>query len=143
MSDVDSWYGRVVDVRSWVFDEGSWRRLTRGDTSRCLMRVAVGWVVEHCWTIIAGSWGRSSCRMQLDDRSGKLRSVVVGKSISPFWQYLGLIGGVPIWLLARTASRTWARCCNAWAVRNSESYVDWMLHCWSVVVEVGVGSLVA
>ena len=26
-----------------------------------------------------------------------------------------------IWLLARTASRTWARCCNARAVRNSES----------------------
>ena len=26
-----------------------------------------------------------------------------------------------IWLLARTASRTWTRCCNARAVRNSES----------------------
>ena len=26
-----------------------------------------------------------------------------------------------IWLLARTASRTWARCCNARVVRNSES----------------------
>ena len=28
---------------------------------------------------------------------------------------------MPIWLLARTASRTWARCCNAWAVRKCES----------------------
>ena len=26
-----------------------------------------------------------------------------------------------IWLLAHTASRTWARCCNARAVRKSES----------------------
>ena len=26
-----------------------------------------------------------------------------------------------IWLLARTASRTWTRCCNVRAVRNSES----------------------
>ena len=26
-----------------------------------------------------------------------------------------------VWLLARTASRIWARCCNARAVRNSES----------------------
>ena len=23
MGHVDSWYGRVVDVRSWTFDEGS------------------------------------------------------------------------------------------------------------------------
>ena len=36
---VDSWYGRVVVVRSWTFDEGSWRRSSRGDTARCLMRV--------------------------------------------------------------------------------------------------------
>ena len=42
MGDVDSWYGRVVDVRSWMFDAGSWRRSNRGDTARCLMRVAVG-----------------------------------------------------------------------------------------------------
>ena len=42
MGDVDSWYGRVVVVRSWMFDEGSWRRSSRGDTARCLMRVAVG-----------------------------------------------------------------------------------------------------
>ena len=27
-----------------------------------------------------------------------------------------------IWLLARTVSRTWARCCNAGAVHNSESF---------------------
>ena len=41
MGDVDSWYGRVIDVRSWMFDEGSWRRLSCGDTARCLMQVAV------------------------------------------------------------------------------------------------------
>ena len=73
--------------------------------------------------------------MQLDDRSWSLRSVVVGKSISRFDSAL-------IWLPARTASRTRARCCNARAVRNSESYVDCMLHCRSVEVEIGVGSLV-
>ena len=39
MGDVDSWYGRVVDVRSWIFDEGNLRRSSRGDTARCLMRV--------------------------------------------------------------------------------------------------------
>ena len=38
-----------------------------------------------------------------------------------FCQYIGVTGGGSIWLLARTASRTWARCCNARAVRNSES----------------------
>ena len=53
----------------------------------------------------------------------------------------GLTGDVSILLLARTASRTWARCCNAKAVRNNESYVDWMLHCRSVEVEVGVWQL--
>ena len=56
MGDVDSWHARVMDVRSWMFDEGSWRRSSRGDTARCLMRVAeVGRVVECSWTIVA--WG--------------------------------------------------------------------------------------
>ena len=40
MGYVVSWYGRVVDVRSWTFDEGRWRRSSRGDTARCLMRVS-------------------------------------------------------------------------------------------------------
>ena len=168
MGDVDSWYGRVVDVRSWMFDEGSWRRSSRWDTARCLMRV---------------SWGWSSRWLQLDDRCEKPRPVVVGKLMSRFWHYVGLTGGgvrkgrfgckpvqrvvhrlfvtmlgqtmtasryadwmlhcwsvvvgrsmsrfwqyvaltrgwVSIWLLARTASRMWASCCNARAVRNSES----------------------
>ena len=39
MGYVYSWYGRVVIVRSWTFDEGSWRMSSRGDTARCLMRV--------------------------------------------------------------------------------------------------------
>ena len=42
MGDVDSRYGRVIDVRSWMFDDGSWCRLSRGDTARCLMQVALG-----------------------------------------------------------------------------------------------------
>ena len=40
MGDVDSWYGRVVDVRSWMFDAGNWRRSSRGDTAICLMQVS-------------------------------------------------------------------------------------------------------
>ena len=97
--------------------------------------------------------------MQLDDRYGKLvlveSSNATGRSLReagvgrgslievPVLAVRWVNRGVSIELLARTASRTWARCCNARAVRNSESYVDWMLHCWRVVVEIGVGSLVA
>ena len=40
MGYVDTWYGQVVDVRSWTFDEGSWRKSSRGDTARRLMRVS-------------------------------------------------------------------------------------------------------
>ena len=40
MGYVISWYGRVVVVRSWTFDEGSWRRSSRGDTAGCLMLVS-------------------------------------------------------------------------------------------------------
>ena len=40
MGDVDSWYGRVVVVRCRTFNEGSWHRLSRGDTARCLMLVS-------------------------------------------------------------------------------------------------------
>ena len=29
MGNVDSWYGRVVDVRSWMLVASSWRRLSR------------------------------------------------------------------------------------------------------------------
>ena len=60
MGYVVSWYGRVVDVRSWTFDEGSWRRSSRGDTAGCLMLV---------------SCDRSRRWMQLDSRRGQLRSV--------------------------------------------------------------------
>ena len=48
-------------------------------------------------------------------------SAVVGRSISRFLTVHWVNRGVSIWLLARTASCTWARCCNARAVRNSES----------------------
>ena len=40
MGHVNSWYGRVVVVRCWTFDEGGWRRSSRGDTARCLMQVS-------------------------------------------------------------------------------------------------------
>ena len=40
MGYVVSWYGRVVVVRSRTFDEGIWRRSSRGDTARFLMRVS-------------------------------------------------------------------------------------------------------
>ena len=40
MGHVVSWYGRVVDVRSWTFDEGRWRKSSRGDTARCLMQIS-------------------------------------------------------------------------------------------------------
>ena len=116
MGYVDSWCGRVVDVRSWTFDESSWRRSSRGDTARCLMLVGslneagwslraaeVGRVVESSWMVVAGSWDRSGRWMQLDGRCGQLRSVgrsVVGKSMSRFWHFVGM---VELWLLARNS----------------------------------------
>ena len=60
MGYVDSWYGRVMVVRSWTFDKGSWCRSSCGDTARCLMLV---------------SWDQSDRWMQLDGRCGQLRSV--------------------------------------------------------------------
>ena len=42
MGYVDSWYGQVIDVRSWMFNAGGWCRSSHGDTARCLMWVAVG-----------------------------------------------------------------------------------------------------
>ena len=63
--------------------------------------------------------------MQLDDRCGKLRSVeslnAAGRSLRAAEVGRVVEYSWTIWLLARTASRTWARCCNARAVRNSES----------------------
>ena len=73
MGYFNSWYGRVVVVRSWTFDEGSWRRSSRGDTARCLMReklrsvgsldtagrslqvAEISRVIECSWTIVAES----------------------------------------------------------------------------------------
>ena len=40
MGYVDSWYGRIVVVSSWTFDEGNWRRSSCGDAARSLMRVS-------------------------------------------------------------------------------------------------------
>ena len=47
MGYVVSWYGRVVDVRSWTFDEGSWRRSSRGDTAGCHVALAVLIHITH------------------------------------------------------------------------------------------------
>ena len=86
MGYVISWYGRVVVVvvRSRTFDEGSWHRLSRGDTARCLQLV---------------SWIRSGHWIQLEGCCGQLRSVelFVSKSISQFWNFIGMVES---WLLA-------------------------------------------
>ena len=115
---VDSWNGRVVVARNWTFDEGSWRRSSRGDTARCLMLV---------------SWDRSGRWMQLDGRCGQLRSGeslvnrCPGFDISLVWSSHGSLArnseslrGLVVAMLGQsvTASR----------------YVDWMMSCWSVVV---------
>ena len=68
------------------------------------------------------SWGRSSRWVQLDSRRGHLRSVEVGRSISPGYDgMLWLTKDAPIRLLSRTAGRTWVRCCRGRTARNSES----------------------
>ena len=68
-------------------------------------KLRFGRVVGYRWIVIAGSWGWS----RLVDRYSRL------------WRYVGLTKGVSIRLLARTAGRTWVRCCSGRAVRNSES----------------------
>ena len=119
MGYVVSWYGRVVDVRSWTFDEGSWRRSSCGDTARCLMLV---------------SWDRSRCGMQLDGHSRKPKSVV-GKSMSWFWHFIGLIRGMSIWLLAHNSGSLHGLVVAMLEQSVTASrYVDWMRHCRSVVV---------
>ena len=126
-------------VESWLCAAG---RSTRVAGIVRIMEIQLDvWVVGCSWTVVAGSWGRSSCWMQLDDRSRKLRSVesldasrysesswlvvamlgqsitascyadwmlhcwsiVVCRSISRFWRYIGLTRGVSIWLLARNS----------------------------------------
>ena len=119
MGDIVSWYGRVVDVRSWTFDEGSWRRSRRGDTARCLMRV---------------SWDRSGRWMQLDGRCGQLRSV--GRSLvnqcPGFWHFVGMVESC---LLARNSESLWGIVVAMLGQSVTASrYVDWMLHCRSVMV---------
>ena len=129
--------GRVIEC-SWVIVAGSWSRMSRrmqlDDCSWKLRLVellnAAGWslreaevgqVVECSWMIIADSWGWSSCWipvLTVQLLNPGFDSTVVE---SRFWQYVALSGGVLIWLLAHTASRMWARCCNARAVHNSES----------------------
>ena len=90
--------GRVVEVQ---FDVGSWRWSSHRGGARCSMRVAdIGQGVE----------------VQLDVQCGELTLVEIGKSMSQFLKYIGLNRGRSMWLLAHTASHTWARCCNAKAV---------------------------
>ena len=68
-------------------------------------KLRFGRVVGYRWIVVAGSWGWS----RLVDRYSRL------------WRYVGLTKGVSIRLLARTAGRTWARCCSGRTVCNSES----------------------
>ena len=72
MGYVDSWYGRIVDVRIWMFDEGSWHWLSHrmqlddrkgklrsvkllNAARQSLREAEVSQVVECSWTIVAGS----------------------------------------------------------------------------------------
>ena len=59
-----------------MFDAGKLRSVESLDVAgRSLRAAEVSRVVECSLMIVAESWGRSSRWMQLDDRSGKLRSV--------------------------------------------------------------------
>ena len=93
--------GRVVDGCSWTIVAGSWCQLSRRSAAGRSLRVAdVGRIVDVCsWTIVAGSW----CRSRLVNRYPGFDSTLDCPAGS-------------MKLLARTASRTWARCCNAKAV---------------------------
>ena len=128
MGYVVSWYGRVVVVvvRSRTFDEGSWRRSSRGDTAGCFMLVSWDrssrWIQLDFWHFVGmvESWllarnseslrglvvamlGQSVTASRYVDWMLHCRSVVVGRSISRFWLYVGLTGGVSIWWLARNS----------------------------------------
>ena len=116
MGYVVSWYGRVVivAVRRRTFDEGSWCRLSHGDTARCLILV---------------SWDRSRRWMQLDSRRGQLKLVghCVGKSMSQFWHFVGMVES---WLLARNSESLRGLVVAMLGQSVTAScYVDWMLQC--------------
>ena len=118
MSYVVSCYGRVVDVRSWTFDASSWRRSSRGDTAGCLMLVS--WDSVEALDAV----GQSSRAAEV----GR----VVGKPMSLFWHFVGMVES---WLQARNSEslRGLVVAMLGQSVTASR-YVDWMLHCKSVVV---------
>ena len=119
-----------------MFDAGKLRSVRSLDTSERSLQVAeIGRVVECSWMIVAGSWGRSSRWMQLDDRCGKLRMVeslnAAGRSLREAengrvvecswtivvgsWGWSSRFGCYPVQRVIV------ASCCNARAVCNSES----------------------
>ena len=106
MGYVVSWYGRVVIVHSRTFDEGSWRRSSCGDTSRCLMLV---------------SWDWSRRWMQLDNCRGQLRSV---KSLRK-----AEVGRV-ILVASRYSESSWLVVAMLGQSVTVSHYVDWMLYSW-------------
>ena len=88
MGYVVSWYGGVVDVRSWTFDEGSWRRSSRGDTAGCLMLVS--WdSVGSLDTVGQSSRAAEVGRGVAESRSWSLVNRCPGFDISLVWSSRG------------------------------------------------------
>ena len=117
MGYVDSWYGQVVVVRSWTFDEGSWHRSSRGDTARYLMLVCWDW---------SGRW------MQLDGHCGQLRSV---ESLNAAGWLLRAaeVGRVVVVASRYSGSSSWVVAMLGQSVTASR-FVDWKLYSWGVMV---------
>ena len=103
---VNSWYGRVLVVRSWTFDEGRWRRSSCGDTARCLMLV---------------SWDRSRRWMQLDSRRRQRRSVESLRKAE--------VGRVVL-VTSRYSESSWLVVAMLGQSVTASRYVDWMLYSW-------------
>ena len=83
MGYVVSWYSRVVDVRSWTFDEGSWRRSSCGDTAGCLM------LVGSLDTVGQSSRAAEVGRVVAESRSWSLVNRCPGFDISLVWSSRG------------------------------------------------------
>ena len=118
----------------WLDDRcGQLRSVESLDVAgRSLRAAEVGRVVGCGWTIVAGSWGRSSRWMWLDDRCGQLRSVesldVAGRSLRA-----AEVSRVVL-VASRYGESSWLVVAMLGQSVTASRYVDWMLHCWSVVV---------
>ena len=105
---LDGCCGQLRSV--WSLDAAGWS----------LRAAEIGLVVGCSWMVVAGSWGRSVGRS------------VVGKSMSRFWHFVGMVES---WLLASNSEllRGLVVTMLGQSVTRSR-YVDWMLHCRSVVI---------